>query len=627
MNKIFMLALLAALPGAGWGETLKSFDGYGLDYVLEYPENGAASKVVILLHGSGGHDMDEDLSAVSAPGTKNRFFVDVSSALRSRGFTVLRYNKRSYQWKETLKKDPGFLKSDTFLKFSRNGLKYFYDDAAAFVDFAAEKFPKARIYLLGHSEGTSIALRLADADKRVAGTALVGFMAQSLDVAMFEQTVYRPLGFFERLDSDHDANLNAAELAGEDKIKASLRAQLPLLDLGKDGKISRDEFMAGNYSNLLLDMNPSLPSYRRQETEYKRPGEILKAARFDVAFFQGELDNQTPVYCAKAVQLANDAAWKKSNLHFRYFPGLGHALDPRDSYEDILFRQADKKALETMAADLAGYWSEAPGRTAVKAESPLARKYNEGEVLKYKITGGGVNNGPGYYGEAVSTVRKSTAGVFYEEWKWSGVRENGQDVTLPDDFRQYVSLDPAFKVKMPELMHGPFLDTLNFYVDIVLARRQDAIRKPGDHAYVKRNLPNSWAFGDTLVGYDCVDFDITFTELAESSGTAAVLVKHVPPPGGCSRPAPAEWMNKPVSDTANNFFQVKKADGKYSVMVGKEVFNVEVRLSVPSGKILSAAMYNPVAGIGLTCSDAKFSDCGAPEDFSLIRNISMELEK
>lgn len=267
-----------------------------------------------------------------------------------------------------------------------------------------------------------------------------------------------------------------------------------------------------------------------------------------------------------------------------------------------------------------------PGPAApVKTESPLARQYKEGETLNYKITGTGVNNGPGYYGEAASTVRKSTEGVFFEELEWSGVRENGQDVKLPADFRQYLSLAPAFKVKMPGLMYSPFLDTLNFYVDLMLAIKQDAIRKPGDRAYVKRNLPNSWAFGDTLVGYDCIDFDIAFTELNVASGTASVLVKHVPPPGGCSRPPPADWMNAPVSDTANNFFQVKKIDGKYSTMVGKEVFSVEVKLAVPSGKILSASMYNPVAGIARLCSDEQLADCGAPEDFSLVRNISMEL--
>ena len=264
--------------------------------------------------------------------------------------------------------------------------------------------------------------------------------------------------------------------------------------------------------------------------------------------------------------------------------------------------------------------------TVALTPSPLARRYTEGETLNYRITGAGVNNGPGYYGEAASTVKKSAEGVFYEELKWSKVRELGQEVKLPEDFRQYVSLEPAFKHVMPGLMYSPFLDSFNFYVDLMLAIKQPAIRKPGDRAYIKRSLPNSWAYGATLVGYDCIDFDITFTELNEPSGTAAVLVKHVPPPAGCSTKPPADWMNKPVMDTANNFFQVKKtSEGKYSVMVGKEFFNVDVRLALPSGRILSAVMYNPVEGIAKVCSDEKLSDCGAPEKFSLVRNITMEL--
>lgn len=358
MMKKYILAIAAALccgAGAAGAETLKSFDGYGLDYALEYPEGGSAAKVVVLLHGSGGHDMDENLGEASAPGTKNLFFADVSAALRAKGFAVLRYNKRSFQWKKTVKTDPEFLKSETFLKFSANPLKYFAEDAAAFVNLAARKFPGG-VYLLGHSEGTAIALRLADADPRIKGVALVGFMAQSLDVAMFEQTVYRPLPLFEGLDADKDALLDGKELEGEEPLKKSLRAQLPLLDLDKDGKISRSEFMAGNFSNLLLDMSPSLPAYRAQEAQYRRPAEILRDSKFDVAFFQGELDNQTPAYGVKAVEILNRAALKKANLHFRYFSGLGHALDPWDNYQDILFRPASRDALAAMAADLEGYW-------------------------------------------------------------------------------------------------------------------------------------------------------------------------------------------------------------------------------------------------------------------------------
>ena len=358
MKKYIYILTAALLCGAGaaGAETLKSFDGYGLDYVLEYPEGGAASRVVILLHGSGPADMDENLGEASAPGTKNLFFADVSAALRAKGFSVLRYNKRSFQWKKSLKADPGFLKSEVFLKFSANPLKYFAEDAAAFVNLAVRKFPGGKVCLLGHSEGTGIALRLADADPRIRGVALVGFMALSLDTAMFEQTVYRPLPVFEGLDADKDSLLDGRELEGEGAIKKSLRAQLPLLDLDGDGKISRSEFMAGNFSNLLLDMAPAFKAYRAEEAAYKRPAEIIRDAKFDVAFFQGELDNQTPAYGVRAVELLNKAGFKKTNLHFRYFPGLGHALDPRDNYQDILYRPAKKEALEAMASDLEKFW-------------------------------------------------------------------------------------------------------------------------------------------------------------------------------------------------------------------------------------------------------------------------------
>jgi len=260
------------------------------------------------------------------------------------------------------------------------------------------------------------------------------------------------------------------------------------------------------------------------------------------------------------------------------------------------------------------------------AGSPLARQYVEGETLKYKVVITGVNNGPDYSGEALTTVKKSTDGIFYEELTWSALKMGDQEMPVPENFRMLLSLSPDYRPSLPSSFPGPSLDTFNFYADLWLAIRQDSIRKPGDKAYFKRSLPNSWAHGNTLVGYDCIDFDITFTELNQSSGTASVLVKHVPPPGGCSRQPPAEWMNKPVMDTANNFFQVQKRDdGKYGTMVGKEFFNVEITLSMPSGRILSAAMYNPVEGISRTCSDEKLADCGAPEPFSLVRNVSMEL--
>lgn len=336
-------------------QTLTSFDGYGLDYTIDYPADKDTARVIILLHGSGQHDMNEDLSEASAPGTKNLFFVDVSSALTQKGFSVIRYNKRSYQWKKTLGEDPAFTKSPVFLEFSKNPMKYFVEDAAAFAKFAAKTFPKAKVYLLGHSEGTQVALQVAEKVSEIHGVALVGFTAQSLDISMFEQTVYRPLIFFEALDLDRNSYLTQEELKKDDPVAKSIANQLPFLDLNKNGSLDRSEFMAGNLTNILLDA-PSLREYRRQEVLYKKPAAIIKDAKFDIAFFQGELDNQAPAYNAKAIQIMNTLTWKKPKLHFHFYDGLGHALDKRSNFQDIVYRQADQQALSDMASALDSYW-------------------------------------------------------------------------------------------------------------------------------------------------------------------------------------------------------------------------------------------------------------------------------
>ncbi len=358
MNKaiaFFLISLISNCSGARAASVLKSFDGYGLEYTIDYPETKDVSRVVVLIHGSGGHDMDEDLSAASAPGTKNLFFVDVSSALVKNGFAVVRYNKRSYQWKKTAEKDPSFVKSAGFKKFTENPLKYFVEDAASFAKFASGTFPKARVYLLGHSEGTQVALQVADKEPAIAGVALIGFTAQAMDVSLFEQAVYRSLHVFEALDLDGNGALSREELEGSDPSAKNLKAQLVVIDLNKNGSLERSEFMGANFSNILLDA-PSLPEYRRQEALYKKPAAIIKDAKFGIAFFQGELDNQAPAYNARAIQLINNLAWKKTDLKFHFFDGLGHALDKRSDFYDIVYRQADRQALAEMGSELDSFW-------------------------------------------------------------------------------------------------------------------------------------------------------------------------------------------------------------------------------------------------------------------------------
>ena len=359
----FVFLALSAPASAGTTSlSVKSFDGFELPASATVPPGTAdaqVKRVVVLVHGSGAQSMDEDMSSVSAPGTRNLFFVDVSNALVGKGFATVRYNKRSFEMARRVKADPGFAQSAAYKTYGRKPLSSLVSDARRFVAWAHERFPNARVYLLGHGEGTVVALQEAKDDPRVSGAALIGFRAQSVDAALVEQAVDRNAEDFDALDKNSDGVLDESELTGDGPLQKLLVNQMALLDLNGDGKLQRAEFMAGNYASFLID-DPAthIREYRIEEAAYPRPGEIIEKAKFKISFFQGEWDNQTPSYAAKAVEILNNVKWHKPELNFHFFPGLGHILDRRDSYRDIVFRPVDPAALSALASELDVTWGD-----------------------------------------------------------------------------------------------------------------------------------------------------------------------------------------------------------------------------------------------------------------------------
>ena len=192
----------------------------------------AVRRVVVLLHGSGPQNMDLDLTAVTKDRQKNLVFVDVRDALLKRSFAVVRYDKRSYRWKKALSKDPSLATSEQFLKFQKNALRLFVDDARAGARFARKRFPRAHVYYFGVSQGTWVGLQAAHLERWVQGVALVGFYTGTLDTILFEQLVYRPLRTFRVLDIDGNERLTKEELGGKghDLFRMSLLRQFAFLD-------------------------------------------------------------------------------------------------------------------------------------------------------------------------------------------------------------------------------------------------------------------------------------------------------------------------------------------------------------------------------------------------------------
>jgi hypothetical protein len=278
-------------------------------------------------------------------------------------------------------------------------------------------------------------------------------------------------------------------------------------------------------------------------------------------------------------------------------------------------------------------------QTPPAAPSILTRHYQEGEKLTYHMKASNKDrvNSTAYEIDGVATVKKNAAGNFVEEYAWTNFTQNGQPFVMTPamkDFRQTLSLDPATPSGVPNLsqvipMVGPITDMLTFYADLWLSSKLNKFAKPGDHFYfdAMANTPNSWADGNyTIIGEDVIAFDIALTQIDAANKIATLEVRHVPPANPQIK-LPAEWMHTPVADTPNNWVELQKtSDGKYSGQVGKETFDVIMKISLVDGKILSATLDNPVEVIERDCTDVALTKCGEPTRYQIRRQVEITLQ-
>ena len=274
------------------------------------------------------------------------------------------------------------------------------------------------------------------------------------------------------------------------------------------------------------------------------------------------------------------------------------------------------------------------GQVATQGHDPLQRQYHEGEALVYRMTA--VNEAWHYTIQADGIVKKDATGAYYEEYRWSNMQSGGQPMQLSAEtpaFRQRLSLDPNQNPSGPDLtkvdprMIGPITDFMTFYVDYWLANKVGQLKKVGDHFYFRNPMPaSSWADGThVLIGESAIDFDMTLKTVDAAAGMAVLVVRHVPPEKSAVK-LPTAWMQTPVGNAPNNWVGVQKEqDGRYTASVGEENVNVEIKVSLADGKILSATMDNPVKTIERTCEDLALTKCGEAKPHDILRKVEIVL--
>jgi hypothetical protein len=275
------------------------------------------------------------------------------------------------------------------------------------------------------------------------------------------------------------------------------------------------------------------------------------------------------------------------------------------------------------------------GRAPSESRNPLLRQYRSGETLVYRMKG--VNENWHYEIQAAGIVKEDSAGAYFEEYRWSNMMSDNRPVTLSPaslDFRQQISLDPNFNVRVPNLSEvdpkliGPITDMMGFYVDLWLAVKTGQLVHAGDHFFIKNGTPSSWADGrHVLRGESAIDFDMTLKALDRADSRATILVRHIPPEKSQIR-MPATWMEEPIAGTPNNWVMVSKTlDGKYMAGVGKETFNVEMKVSLADGRILTGSMDNLVNAVMRQCEDETLTKCGDRMLHPIRRKIEISLER
>jgi len=300
--------------------------GHVLAGTLTLPTDGKASKIVVLITGSGPQNRNEDL-------LNHRPFLVLSDWLTRHGIAVLRYDDRG------IGKSTGNFNTATSADFA--------DDAETAVSYINSRvdLKGLSVGLIGHSEGGMIAPMVASRNKTVKFIVLMAGPGIPLDQLMLQQAqdIGKLTGVSEKnLEKSTAANTlvfaamkkyqNLPQASYDQKIDSLTR-----LEISKDPDLRIKE---KNMDELVKTGSKQLKSPWMRYFISFDPGAYLTKVKCPVLAINGTLDSQV---AAKANLSAIQTALQKAgNKKFEIVPfeGLNHLFQKAktgapDEYEKI----------------------------------------------------------------------------------------------------------------------------------------------------------------------------------------------------------------------------------------------------------------------------------------------------
>lgn len=317
---------------------------------------------VLLITGSGAEDMNETAGFIRIDNkTGDRTyppvpFFQIADYLSERGFTVLRYDKRGIGTNHTI------LDSNIWGNLTLDDITQDANKALAILIHQPEVDPK-RVTVLGHSEGTMIAPRVAmDNPDKVDNIVLMGAVDNQSKILEF-QTVALPLLYAkEVLDKNHDGTLSVLEASRDITFERLVGGNLSLIltqNVENGTKTPKAEYNANNdtFMNIETELKPVLVNHAKSlfapsksapsETSGKctnLEGCPMYSSSFlkfepnlsnigsvptntSILILNGENDTQTPVQGALLLQQKLTELRHPDHILITY-PNLGHEFYP-----------------------------------------------------------------------------------------------------------------------------------------------------------------------------------------------------------------------------------------------------------------------------------------------------------
>jgi pimeloyl-ACP methyl ester carboxylesterase len=373
-------------------------DGLKTDAQLTLPTMGDGPfPGVLLIHGSGNTDMDEYLPPI-ATGTDEpaRLFLQIAEYLSNRGFAVLRYNKRGVGLNGAI------LDMDAWGNMTIQDL---VQDAEKALEVLRQQpeVDSSKISIIGHSEGTMIAPRIAVKDPTITNIVLMGAGAQNLREMVYFQIVDRAVICAEdTFDTDHDGLLSIQEVEATLNYRDVNLCPLPPLALiqnitgewgwcpGLDTNMD-DYFDIENelkpleiaMFDLYTSSDPDSPYYwvwlQSHFALNDTALDIIGNISASILILQGEGDTQTTVEQAFLLEQRLTEIGHVDHTLITY-PGLGHTFYPVDGWIQPLGPMQDR-----VLADLYA-WLESPERTVRDLEAQIQADVIIIEGLQRQLT-------------------------------------------------------------------------------------------------------------------------------------------------------------------------------------------------------------------------------------------------